>query len=194
MPQYAAFNSALADPKPVTGWYDTDEFTYPNLPAASDLLLLTSAQWAAHFANLSGFAVAGTPEALVSYTPPSPAPTIAQQAQAVLTAGLTVKSTSGDWTTTFSVLQDASGNSIPTLILGELAALSASGGAEFADGATTVQWPDMSTPPVLRSMSPTQFQAFAKAGMALVAACRNFANGVTGAALPGVLLTSVVIP
>lgn len=71
MPQYAYFDSTAGGPTPVIGWYDTDEFSYSNLPPAASLLELTAAQWAARLANPSGWAItAGT---LFPYTPP-PAP------------------------------------------------------------------------------------------------------------------------
>jgi hypothetical protein len=111
-----------------------------------------------------------------------PALTLAQQAQALLIAGLTVTCTSGGWSGTFSVLMDTSGKSIPTLVMGELNALVLSGNAAFAVGSTTVQWPDMSG--ALRAMTPVQSQGFAKAIGAFTGGCRNFANGVANAALP----------
>ena len=67
MPQYAQFNPDVAAPSPVIGWYDTDEFTYQNMPAASDLLLLTSSEWAERISNPSGWAVSNG--ALVAYAP-----------------------------------------------------------------------------------------------------------------------------
>lgn len=45
MPKYAQFDHTAPAPQPVVGWYDADSFTYPNLPAADDLLVLTQAQW-----------------------------------------------------------------------------------------------------------------------------------------------------
>lgn len=88
MTQYAYFNSAAAAPAKVIGWYDTGSETYANLPAASDLLTLTAAQWTASRANPDGWAVSAG--ALVAYTPPVPAPTLAQQATAALSAGLAI--------------------------------------------------------------------------------------------------------
>lgn len=43
--KYAQFDHTATAPQPVIGWYDADEFTYPNLPAAADLLTVTQAQW-----------------------------------------------------------------------------------------------------------------------------------------------------
>lgn len=53
--KYAEFDStATQQPTPVIGWYhvydaqtDPDGFVYPSLPAATDLLELTDAEWAA---------------------------------------------------------------------------------------------------------------------------------------------------
>lgn len=57
MPRYAQFDSAAPSPTPVLGWFDTDDFKYPNLPAASDLIELTDSQWAVHFDEPSGWTV-----------------------------------------------------------------------------------------------------------------------------------------
>lgn len=43
MTKYAQFDHAATSPQRVTGWYDTDEFVYANLPP--DLLMLTQEQW-----------------------------------------------------------------------------------------------------------------------------------------------------
>lgn len=45
MPKYAQFDPATPEPKPIIGWYDTDEFDYPNLPPPASLLELTLEQW-----------------------------------------------------------------------------------------------------------------------------------------------------
>ncbi len=70
MPKYALFDPAVADPKPVIGWYDTDSLKYPTMPPADSLFVLTYAQWVSHFSNPDGFAVAGG--ALETYTAPVP--------------------------------------------------------------------------------------------------------------------------
>jgi hypothetical protein len=59
------------------------------MPAASDLLELTPAQWAARMTGQ--WAVSNG--ALVPYTPPAPVLTLAQQAAAALYAGITITST-----------------------------------------------------------------------------------------------------
>lgn len=46
MPKYAQFNPA-ANPSPVLNWWDTDNYTWPNLPGKDYLLQITEAQWAA---------------------------------------------------------------------------------------------------------------------------------------------------
>ena len=71
MPKFATFVSAT-DPAPVLGWYDTDALTYDNLPAASNLLELTDAEWDARLANPAGWAVSGGK--LVAHVPPAPVP------------------------------------------------------------------------------------------------------------------------
>jgi hypothetical protein len=134
-----------------------------------------------------GWTAAETSGAWSFAAPVVPAPTPAQQAQAALAAGLGITSTSGGWTASFSVLTDATGASVWTLVLAEQAALSVNGNATFADGAATVQWPDVSG--ALHALTPAQFQAFAKALGAFVAGCRNVLNGVAGAAVPAASAT-----
>ena len=83
MPKYACFDPTLSI-APVCGWYDTDAYTYTNLPASTNLLLMTDAQWTA---RLTGqWAVQNG--ALIAATPAPP--TLAQQAQVALNAGLTI--------------------------------------------------------------------------------------------------------
>ena len=76
MPKYAQYNPSLAAPSPVIGWYDTDNYAYPNLPGASDLLEITNTQWQARLSNPSGWAVSNG--VLIAYTPPAPVVTLAQ--------------------------------------------------------------------------------------------------------------------
>lgn len=47
MTKFAQFDPKALQPTLVIGWYDTDEFKYPNLPDASDLIEVTDAQWEA---------------------------------------------------------------------------------------------------------------------------------------------------
>lgn len=90
MPKYAQFDSTATAPAPVVGWFDTDALTYPTLPASADLLELTLAEWAD---RLSGLWAVSSGK-LVAYTPPTIAPTLAQQATALLGEGLAVTSSS----------------------------------------------------------------------------------------------------
>jgi hypothetical protein len=69
MPKYAQFDPVAPSPQPVTGWYDTDEFNYPNLPPSSSLLQLTQAQWDAR---------QSTPFIQSGQLIPAPAPTLTQ--------------------------------------------------------------------------------------------------------------------
>ena len=121
-------------------------------------------------------------------------PTNAQQVASLLQAGLSIKSTSGNWTATFPVVTDAMGTSIWTMLLAEQDALNTSNNTYFADGETTVNWPDItSTPtaPSLHPLNPVQFVAFKAAVGQFVAKCRNYGNGVPGAVLPA---TETTIP
>ena len=184
MPQYAFFDATVAAPSPVIGWYDTKVLHYPNLPAAANLLPVTPDQWAARLSGLWAVS-AGT---LVPYTPPAPVLTAAQQAQALLDGGLTITSpTLGLSAVTFGASSDAW-----PLVLSELAALQQSGGTAFADGDTTVHWPDItSTPanPSLHVFTPAQFPVFARLLGAFAGGCRNVIVGKPGAALPPTSVT-----
>ena len=71
MPKFALFAPAT-DPAPVLGWYDTDALTYDNLPASSDLLELTDAEWEARLTDPAGWAVSGGK--LVAHVPAVPPP------------------------------------------------------------------------------------------------------------------------
>lgn len=82
MPKIATFDSTVAAPSPVNGWFDTDAFTYA-LPPADDQIVVTEGEWDARLANPSGWAVSAG--ALVAYA----APVVANwkaQAQAALDA------------------------------------------------------------------------------------------------------------
>ena len=74
MPKLAQFDGSGR----VVGWYDTDAFNYPNLPAASELLVLTDAEWAGRLSDPSSWAVVNG--ALTAYVPP---PLTLSQAQGV---------------------------------------------------------------------------------------------------------------
>jgi hypothetical protein len=67
MTRYAQFDPTVSSPSPVVGWYDTDEFDYPKLPAAKGLLQLTDEQWLARVENPSGWAVSDGE--LIPFTP-----------------------------------------------------------------------------------------------------------------------------
>jgi hypothetical protein len=57
MAQYASYDSSIPSPSPVVGWYDTNQFQYPHLPAAADLLEVNPSQWALHYNSPHGFAI-----------------------------------------------------------------------------------------------------------------------------------------
>lgn len=108
---------------------------------------------------------------------------MAMQAQVILAAGITITSpTLGLAAVTF-----AAGADVWPLVLSELAALQQSGGTTFADGDTTVHWPDASG--ALHIFMPAQFSTLAKTLGAFVAGCRNVVIGKPGAALPAASIT-----
>lgn len=179
MPKYAYYNSSVTAVSPVIGWIDADALAYPSMPAAGDLLTLTEAQWADHMSSPSGWAVSAG--ALVSYTPPTPAPTLAQQAAAMLSAGLTITSTStpalnGAYACDMTAQNHIQAEMISILVNGV-----------FADGETTLVWPDVAG---VTHTFPTvaAFKAFATSVAAFVAACAKVVNG-TLATLPAATAT-----
>ena len=173
MTQYAQYNPALS-PAPVIAWFDTDEFDYPNLPPASDLLEVTPAQWADRLTNPSGCAVSNG--ALVAYTPPVPAPTLAQQAAAAIGAGLTITSTGTPALNgTYAV---ASGVPFGREDIGTEAQF-VSTFSEFTNGTTTLQWPLIDGKTFVTFPTTASFMAFAKAAAQFYAACKAVA--ATGA-------------
>jgi hypothetical protein len=123
-----------------------------------------------------------------SAPPAPPGPTPAQQCAALLSGTLTITSpTLGLTSAAFPVTADAAGTNVWTMVLSELAALTLNGGATFADGSTTVHWPDEGG--TLHAFTPSEFQLFAKTLGAFVAQARNFGNGVSGASLPSASVT-----
>ena len=60
MTQYAVFDhTSTATPTLVTAWYDDSEAGWPFVPAAADMLTVTSDQWAARLADPGGWAITG---------------------------------------------------------------------------------------------------------------------------------------
>jgi hypothetical protein len=68
MPKFAQFDSTQTAITPVIGWYDTDEFDYPNLPAAANLYECTDAEWAERTAGWGINPTAAT-KSLLAYVP-----------------------------------------------------------------------------------------------------------------------------
>jgi hypothetical protein len=167
MAKYASFDSTLTI-APVTGWYDADTITYPNMPPATDLFTLTASQWAAR--TPGPWAVQGGE--LVPYIYPVPAPTLAQQATALLSAGLTITSTS-------TPAIDGTYPATPTAVSyvnAEMLSILANG--TFADGATTLQWAD-ATGALHTFPSVAVFKLFATAIGAFVAAATKVEIGAS---------------
>ncbi len=164
--QYAQYNPTLS-PAPVTGWFDAAEFDYPNLPPASDLFELTAAQWAAHFSNPSGWAVQNG--ALVAYTPPTPAPTLAQQAAALIAGGLAITSTGTPALDGTYIV--ASGVPFGREDIGTEAQF-ISTFSEFTNGTQTLEWP-LKDGTFVTFSSTGAFLNFAKAAAQFYAACQG---------------------
>ncbi len=125
-------------------------------------------------ASLVAVAVAGAwTEVTGSWPPPAPAPTLAQQAAALLSGTVTVTSAStpslnGTYTITAADQAHLDAEIVSILLNGT-----------FADGTSTVEWPDTANPPVNHAFTVAQFKTFASAIAAFVAACSKCINGVS---------------
>jgi hypothetical protein len=165
MTQYAYFDFMQPDPKPVLGWYDTEVFRYPNLPDTSNLLEMSPNQWATRQDGL--WAVEGGN--LVPYSPPIPAPSIAQQAVALQAGGLAVSSSSDSaLDATYpcdSLAQQHVSAEVVSLLLN----------GTFTDGATTISWLDVEGN--AHELSIDQFKALATAIAVFVTGCARCASG-----------------
>jgi len=113
--------------------------------------------------------------------------TAAQQAQALMSNGLIVNSTSGNWKDTFSVTADNYGTPIALLLLAEQKSLDNTNNLQFIGGHSTINWPSVSG--TLYSLTPTQFNQFELGIGQFVAVCRDVANGVPNVTLPFNTLT-----
>lgn len=150
MTQYAQFDSTIASPSPVIGWYDTGVLTYPNLPSSSDLLELTSDEWND---RLTGFWAVSDGK-LVSYTPPTPVLTLIQQAQKALYAGVTISLTGSiTLAPTLFPCDPVTTGKLSTV----LNILNATG--SFPGGSSTYQMKDMENPVVWHTFTGPQYSA-----------------------------------
>ena len=172
MTQQVLYDTASGD---VIQWQDTETFGYPANPAGTATLAVTSAQWAAQ--GNGPWAVSGG--VLVAATPP--APTLAQQAMLALAGGLTITSAgtpalNGTYAVDPATLDHIQAEMLAVQIVGT-----------FADGATTVAWPDASG--ALHNFpSIAEYKAFALSVMAFVAACYKAING-SASTLPSASVT-----
>lgn len=179
MSKYAQFDSTQITSQ-VLGWYDTDSFDYGSfLPPANNLLLLTPEQWEAHFDNPSGWGVLNSHEtgvSLIVYTPPPPPLTLPQQAGQLLSTGIiltcvSVPALNGQYACDAQATQ---------FIQAEMISIFAS--SKFADGGTTLDWPDTSG--VIHTFpNVDEFKLFAVAVGNFVSACQKVING-TSTTLP----------
>jgi hypothetical protein len=152
MPKLAQYDSTVSGEAPVLGWYDTDRYTYANLPPEQNLLTISDAQWAAR--TTGQWAVAAG--ALMAYTPPAPPPpTLAQQAVAMIAAGLTITSTATPALNGTYGCDAAAQQNIGNMYN----LIQRAGGNAFPGGLTSLPWADKSgTPHIFESVS--DFLAF----------------------------------
>lgn len=113
--------------------------------------------------------------------PAAPSLTLAQQAQALLAGGLALTSTGTP------ALNGTYGADAATIayVNSEMTSLLKNG--VFADGSTSVYWPDAGG--ALHVFNVAQFEGFAAALAAFVAGARKCIIGVSGAALPAASAT-----
>lgn len=156
MPKFAQFDPAASDPKPVTGWYDTDILTYPNLPPVSDLLQITQQQWESRGPDYSAWAVSGG--ALVDYTPPAPVLTPASQGQTALAAGVAVTFATSTALDGLYACDESTNNKV----IAQIVSIQKNG--TFTNGQTTRAWPATVDGKVaLLTFDIPQFEALATA-------------------------------
>jgi hypothetical protein len=136
MPRYGQFDHSLTPPAPVTGWYDTDVFTYPFLPPSYDLLQVTDPTfWDNRLTGLWG--VSGG--AFVDITPPPSGPTELQlSASAALLAGIQLTSIGTPALDGSYAVDPATAARINGIIAG------IAGGLGLPGGGSTFLWPDTS--------------------------------------------------
>ena len=152
MTQYAHYDSTVASPSPVLGWYDTALLKYPNLPSSKDLLEINAAQWEARMNN--DWAVSnGT---IVPYSRLTPALIALACYQSAIDAGVSITS-----------ISDPSINGVYPLTDAALTRLAAEQSYvkqhhEFSSGGSSIVWFDMSNKTHLMSNTDT-FLAFAVA-------------------------------
>jgi hypothetical protein len=168
MTKFAYFDSSRPSPQPVLGWYDTELFNYPRLPAPSNMLALTDAQWSVRV--VGSWAVNGTQ--LIAYEHPVPPPTMAQQAAALQASGLAVTST-GDASLNATYPCDAAALNH---ILTEVFSIPLSD-SDAGDGAETIPWLDVGG--TRHEFSAAQFRALASATMAFAAGCARCVRGLS---------------
>lgn len=158
MPKYASYDPTVASPSPVTGWYDTDKFTYNNLPPISNLFTVDDTTWNNRDFNKLWFV---TPTGLTSQDRPTPTPvppTLSQQATAMLsdtTGVLATFTTTTELTATYKTDLESQVN-----ILSEASYLfnPANTAGLFIGGVSTFDLYDVSG--TKRTMTPAMFIAF----------------------------------
>lgn len=171
MTQYANFDHTVASPSPVTGWYDTEIFTYPILPDAADLLEIPSEQWDG---RMDGLWAVSDGVALIAYTPViivSQADLTAIELSNRITAGITISSSSLS-----SVNGTYALDSVSTAQIFQIG-LFASQFAIFPNGSTTQMYPDLTGQP--HSFTVAIFIAFLRAVAPLVSSLETQA-GIMG--------------
>ena len=131
----------------------------------------------AQYENASAWTVSnGT---VVAFAPP--APTLVQQAQALLAGGLTITSTGTPALDgTYAADPDTIG-----YVNSEVASIALNG--TFADGTTSIDWPDASGVP--RGFTLAEFKLLAAALGVFVSGIRKCVIGVSGASLPAAAAT-----
>jgi hypothetical protein len=176
MPKYANYDHTLATPQLVTGWYDTDTFTYASLPDFRDLLQITQAQWDARGTDFTNWAVDDT-GTLIAYTPPPPLPV---QAATLLAQNLAlgIAVTSGSLpviNATYAL------DAVSTAQVFQIGTFANSFGV-FPSGGTVQPYPDILGAP--HTFSVPVFVAFLRAVAGLVSALQTQAGIMSNGGTP----------
>lgn len=178
--KFAQFDHTQPNPQQVIGWYDTDAFTYAQMPDTADLVQVTEQQWADHFDHPRLWRINNGD--LEPYTEPPPVlpPPIILQAIQMIQSPVAVESTStpglnADYAIDSNTQQQITG--IASAIAADLG---------LPGGGTTFNWPDATGTP--HQWDAVQFIALAKAVMNYVYALSQVIQGHQNT-LPTVPLT-----
>jgi hypothetical protein len=148
-----------------------------NVWAFNPDVVVTNAAGIYSFKTAAGVAL-NPPTTLQPYVVPAPpGPTLTQQAATAMASSYIITSPALGLTGVPFAIDAASQSHMQA----EMIALLNSGGATFADGSTTLVWPDAASPPVNHTFAPPQAKTLFLTVISYVAALYKCQNGTLGA-------------